>query len=310
MKRTALFFCAGLIFILQSAAQSVNFRYTVIPEEVRPGEPVTIGVTGNVTQAALYANNRQIGKAQFTSIPSEDGKPGFLAAILTIPSTVNSSLVIIRLENERGLVREITVAIKDREFRSETIRITPSLNRVLNEPHPDRAAQSNRLWGILTTTGSVYYHTGEFNPPVVSTRRTSVFGTRRVNAYPNGRTTTSIHEGVDYGVPTGTQVFACGAGMVVLAANRIVTGNSVIIEHGPGIYSVYYHLDKIEAQEGIIVDTGDLIGYSGSTGFSTGPHLHWDIRINTENTDPDVFLSRPLLDKNLIIKNLFYLPEP
>jgi murein DD-endopeptidase MepM/ murein hydrolase activator NlpD len=141
-------------------------------------------------------------------------------------------------------------------------------------------------------------------PPVASTRRTSFFGDRRVFKYSNGTSDTSIHAGVDYGVPTGTIINACATGKVILARDRIVTGKSVVIEHAPGIYSLYYHLDSIGVQEGSLVYAGALIGFSGSTGLATGPHLHWELRVNTENTDPDAFVSRPIIDKNLILSKI------
>jgi len=141
--------------------------------------------------------------------------------------------------------------------------------------------------------------------PVTSTRRTSTFGSRRINRYSDGRSITNTHFGIDFGIPTGTEVVACGTGKVVLARMRIVSGYSVIIEHWPGMYSLYYHLDSINVEEGEIVKIGDLIGLSGSTGFSTGPHLHWELRLNSESTDPDAFVTRPILDKNTIIRKLF-----
>jgi murein DD-endopeptidase MepM/ murein hydrolase activator NlpD len=105
-------------------------------------------------------------------------------------------------------------------------------------------------------------------------------------------------------VPTGTEVRACGPGKVVLAGFRIVTGNSVVLEHLPGVYSLYYHLDKIEVSEGSMVDAGTVLGLSGATGLATGPHLHWEIRVSGENTDPDAFLGRPILDKDAILAKI------
>ncbi|MDR0323963.1 MAG: M23 family metallopeptidase, partial [Treponema sp.] len=163
----------------------------------------------------------------------------------------------------------------------------------------------NRLWAILSTTGNQIYHTGVFIPPVESNRRTSFFGDRRVYRYSNGATDTSIHAGVDYGVPTGTRVNACGDGRVVFTGMRIVTGYTVILEHAPGIYSLYYHLDSIDVQAGNIIKAGAQSGLSGSTGLSTGPHLHWEIRVSTENTDPDSFINRQIIDKDLIISRIF-----
>jgi murein DD-endopeptidase MepM/ murein hydrolase activator NlpD len=325
-KRIIIFLCLNFIFITQAAAQ---VRYTVIPENPRPGEPITIGASGDVTQAVLLANGiqllaraslsasaneTQLARAPFIHIPPETRRrffrerivrPGFSVATLTVPSTAAPGLAIIRLKDYRDNLIEIPVEIAEREFFSETIHLTPALDRLLTAPDPQRVEEAHRLWAILNTTGETYYHTGKFVLPVVSTRRTSAFGSRRVNRFPDGRTTTSIHAGIDFGIPTGTEVFASGAGRVALARMRIVSGYSVIIEHGPGIYSLYYHLDKVIAQEGEMVRAGDLIGLSGSTGFSTGPHLHWELRINGENTDPDAFVARPILDKDLIISRLY-----
>jgi murein DD-endopeptidase MepM/ murein hydrolase activator NlpD len=94
---------------------------------------------------------------------------------------------------------------------------------------------------------------------------------------------------------------ASGRGRVVLARERLLTGNSVILEHLPGVYSLYYHLDSMAVNEGEIVETGQVLGRSGATGLATGPHLHWEIRVSGENADPDAFLSQPILDKNDII---------
>jgi murein DD-endopeptidase MepM/ murein hydrolase activator NlpD len=164
------------------------------------------------------------------------------------------------------------------------------------------------LWSIISRTGREIYSEGPFRPPVTSTRRTSAYGSRRIYQYADGRTDTTIHAGVDIGVPTGTEVTACAAGRVVLARERIVTGNTVILEHLPGVYSLYYHLDSIAVSEGPVVAEGSLLGLSGSTGLATGPHLHWEIRVSGENADPDAFLSpalpRPLLDKQSIMDKL------
>jgi len=304
MKKQTLFFIISFILTTYASAQ---IRYVIEPHYPRPGEPITIGVDSsvNVKEARLFDGGRQLAKAAFFPVPAEDGKPGFSAAVLTVPSTLNSSSAVIRLNNENGIVYEIPVIITPRDFVSEIIDLNPVLTGIRTDPSPQRTDEGNRLWSILSTTGNQIYHTGKFVIPVASSRRTSFFGDRRVFRYSNGSSDTSIHAGVDFGVPRGTIVTACGAGKVVLAAMRIVTGNSVIIEHAPGIYSLYYHLDSISVQEGAIIETGTLLGFSGSTGLSTGPHLHWEIRVSTENTDPDAFTVRPVIDKDLIISRIY-----
>ena len=75
-----------------------------------------------------------------------------------------------------------------------------------------------------------------------------------------------------------------------MAENRITTGYSIVIEHLPGLYSLYYHLSEMKVQEGDYVKQGQLIGKSGSTGLATGPHLHWEIRLNGTAVRPEFFV--------------------
>jgi hypothetical protein len=298
MKKKAFFY---LFFsFVFAAALYAQVNYAIVPESPRPGEPVTISVTSEiVTHAVILRGERRLAKAAFYSVP------GFRVAIMALSSFTSPGRAVLRLENEHGSIMEIPFTIADRKFESETIHLNPTLTGIRTDPSQQRVDESNLLWSILTTTGTEVYHTGSFVPPVTSTRRTSHFGTRRVFQYSTGTSDTSVHAGVDYGVPMGTPVTACGAGKVILARMRITTGNSVVLEHAPGIYSLYYHLDKIEVEEGSTVNTGTLLGLSGSTGVSTGPHLHWEIRVNTENTYPDAFVARPIIDKELIMSKLF-----
>jgi len=307
MKRVFILLMVVLTFsaCVSQPVISAEVRHIMIPEAPRAGDPITIAVNTSVKEALLFVNDKQVAKAAFFFVPDEPRIPCYFAAIIAIPSTVNSETALIKVNNDEGTLFEIPFTLTPREFRSETLNLTPSLTNLVTTSNERTRAESARLWQILTTTGTEIYHTGKFVLPIETTRRTSSFGTRRINAYSDGRRTTSIHAGVDFGAPTGTSIFACGNGKVILASERVITGNSIIIEHAPGMYSIYYHLDTFVAQEGEIVTAGELIGTVGSTGFSTGPHLHWELRVNTENTDPDVFVDRPILDKNLVNRGLF-----
>jgi len=302
MKRVIVFLLIGFFVIATINAQ---VRYTLIPESPRPGDPVTVAADTYAKEAIILVGGKQVAKANCFYVEDEAGVPCYFASILAIPSTVASGAAVIRLNNDSGVLCEIRFTIAARDFRSETLRLDPALTTLVTTSNEQTRAESARLWQILTTTGDHVYHDGVFVLPISTTRRTSQFGTRRVNQYSDGRRVTSIHAGVDFGAPTGTEVYACGKGKVILARARIISGNSIIIEHGPGIYSIYYHLDSITAQEDAVVEAGEIIGLVGSTGFSTGSHLHWELRISTENTDPDVFVDRPLLDKSLITSRLF-----
>jgi len=283
--------------------------FAVIPPAARPGEPVTIAYGGNfkggpqpLSVALLNSRGERLTKASFFDLG--EGWQGVKAAILAVPSTARIGSALIRIESDSGVIRNLPFTIENRVFVAETIPLNQANTDLRTVPDPQKTLESNILWAIISRTGKDIYSDGLFTPPVTSARRTSDYGDRRVYAYANGTSETSIHAGVDCGVPTGTPVTACAAGKVVLARERIVTGNTVILEHLPGLYSLYYHMDSIAVSEGAIVTAGTLLGLSGSTGLATGPHLHWEVRVSSENADPDAFLSRPLLDKQSIMDKL------
>jgi murein DD-endopeptidase MepM/ murein hydrolase activator NlpD len=284
-------------------------RIVLAPEEVRPGEPFTVafaadgdGTARNFRVVLLNSRGERLGKAAVFSLGGE-GKRA-LAAIMAVPSTAKTGEALVRVERDGVSLGEIALGIPEREFAAEEIALNQQNTDIRTVPDPQKTAESERLWGIINSTGTEIFTEAPFVPPVTSTRRTSFYGDRRVYRYVSGKTDTAIHAGVDYGVPKGTTVRACAAGKVVLARFRIVTGNSVIIEHLPGVYSIYYHLDSIGVNEGDMVNPGDLLGESGATGLATGPHLHWEIRVSGENADPDAFTVRPVLDKEALLSKL------
>lgn len=121
---------------------------------------------------------------------------------------------------------------------------------------------------------------------------TSPFGTRR--SY-NGGPYSSYHAGQDFGAPAGIPIAAPAVGVVALATELSVRGNAVILDHGRGIFSGYWHLSEISVQTGQTLQAGDLLGLVGTTGLSTGAHLHWELRIYGIAVDPMQFVEEPLL---------------
>lgn len=114
-------------------------------------------------------------------------------------------------------------------------------------------------------------------------RIVSRFGTQRsYNHGPYDR----VHRGVDYAAPTGTDVRAVAAGLVVLAADLNVRGQSVMVDHGLGVFSGYWHLSEMAVATGNFVRAGDVIGKMGNTGRSTGSHLHWQLWVNGVTVNP------------------------
>lgn len=119
----------------------------------------------------------------------------------------------------------------------------------------------------------------------------SAFGDRR--SY-NGGPPTGQHEGTDFALETGAPVRTAAAGKVAVARQLQVRGQAVLIDHGAGVITGYYHLSEMLVQQGQEVARGAPIGRAGSTGLATGPHLHWDLLIGGVNVDPAEWLERAI----------------
>jgi murein DD-endopeptidase MepM/ murein hydrolase activator NlpD len=113
--------------------------------------------------------------------------------------------------------------------------------------------------------------------------RSSPYGSRRTY---EPDPTVSAHEGEDYSAPAGTPVNAPAAGFVVLAEPLFVRGNAVVLDHGSGVFTGYWHLQELAVHPGDRVEAGQLLGRVGSTGLSTGAHLHWELRVGGVAVDP------------------------
>ena len=141
-----------------------------------------------------------------------------------------------------------------------------------------------RLIALWTTPGSQQQWQSAFRFPIADGfQQTSPYGTRR--SY-NGGPVSSFHEGTDWGAPEGTPVIAPAAGTVILAEPLDVRGGAVIIDHGLGLSSNFWHLSRIDVKPGEQVKPGQTIGLVGTTGLSTAAHLHWEMRIGGVAVEP------------------------
>lgn len=101
------------------------------------------------------------------------------------------------------------------------------------------------------------------------------------------------HSGLDLAAPRGSDIVAPYAGKIVLTGNFFFNGNSIFIDHGQGLITMYCHMDKLESQQGQWVEAGEVIGKVGATGRVTGPHLHWTVSLNNTRIDPLLFIAPP-----------------
>ena len=178
-------------------------------------------------------------------------------------------------------VRNFLVWLRDRAFPTQRIWLSGSNNPSATELELNRVAQFKEL-----VTPQRHWR-GTFIRPNQG-RVSTVFGVRR---YYNGKFAENYyHKGVDYAAGTGSPVVAPANGTVALVGNENegfqIHGNTIGIDHGQGVLSIFLHLNDINVQEGERVSAGQKIGTVGSTGASTGPHLHWGLYVNGQAIDP------------------------
>jgi murein DD-endopeptidase MepM/ murein hydrolase activator NlpD len=175
-----------------------------------------------------------------------------------------------------------SIQVTTGRYNSEYIDLPPDRQALLD---PNLiAAEREKLDAVWTIFNPTRYWNGPFSLPVENySKISSPFGTRR--SY-NGGPFSSYHEGTDFSATSGTPVYAPADGVVVLGETLFVRGNAILIDHGWGVYTGLYHLSSIDVSVGQAVKQGDFIGRVGGTGLSTGPHLHWDLRVRSLNVDP------------------------
>jgi len=190
------------------------------------------------------------------------------------------------LENHKIKKQYILIDIEDGKYKKEKIKVQKSKVNPKSKKIQTRTSteykNAMKIYGKITNES---YIDSKFIMPVDSII-TSDFGKARV--YNN--TLKGYHSGTDFRAKIGTPILASNDGVVVLAKNRFYAGNSIIIDHGHGIYSCYYHLSKFRVKKGDKVKKSQIIGLSGDTGRITGPHLHFSMRVYGVQVDPLQFI--------------------
>jgi murein DD-endopeptidase MepM/ murein hydrolase activator NlpD len=182
---------------------------------------------------------------------------------------------------EKVLEFELEYEIQKVAYTRQDLTVTEELAEVRTD---DNIALDNKKVGpAKATTAPEPLWEGVFIQPVEG-RISTEFGQVR---YTNGKYT-SRHSALDISAPSGTPVKAAAAGRVVFADELIVSGNTVIIDHGLWLFTTYCHMSVIGVEPGDMVNAGDIIGEVGSTGYATGPHLHYAASIKSARVDPDL----------------------
>ena len=211
---------------------------------------------------------------------SQSAPPDIHRALLGIDLEKSAGIydfnVIAKTADATTVSCKAAITVRSGKFTTERLKVAPNFV----EPNPEQLAKAQedgkKLRELYASITPEKLWQGKFRIPIDGATTGKNFGRRRVL---NGKPS-SPHTGVDIPALTGVPVHASQRGRVVLAEELYFSGNTVLIDHGLGVYTLYGHFSEIDVKPGDLVESGAVIGKVGATGRVTGPHLHWGLTID------------------------------
>jgi murein DD-endopeptidase MepM/ murein hydrolase activator NlpD len=266
-------------FGLAARAQEPPVIRTVLSTETGgPGDVVRLDVICNCettnTSAAIFGR-----PVRLTRIG--DRWQGLIGIDLDVRPGTYPIEVAVTPAGSEAIAAAQTLTVVEKKYPVRRLRVAPNF---VDPPAGELARiqqDAAALQTIFEAAGSPRQWQGAFQAPVGEPPNSS-FGARSIY---NGQAR-SPHSGTDFSAKAGTPVAAPASGTVVLARPLYFTGNTVVVDHGVGLYSLLAHLQEIGVKEGDQITRGDVVGRVGGTGRVTAPHLHWSVRLNNARVDP------------------------
>jgi murein DD-endopeptidase MepM/ murein hydrolase activator NlpD len=255
----------------------------------------------SATAAALPKESRVPGGIALVPVPGSDIAPTVIfnthrvavvrqdeqwLAIVGIPLAEKPGELKLKVSTPSGTT-EVPFRITDKSYRTQKLTIK---NQRQVDPNPDDlkriSQETKRSDAALSKFTATAAPALQLISPVEGVRSDS-YGSRRVfNGQPR-----SPHSGMDIAAAKGTPIRSPAAGTVIEAGDFFFNGNTLYIDHGDGLVTMYCHLETIKVKVGDRLTAGELIGTVGATGRVTGPHLHWGVALNRAMVDPALFLN-------------------
>jgi hypothetical protein len=258
-----------------------------VPDRLRPGAPFTAQLTFRPPGAEAADARLTIGGRPTPLRPHDEG--GYYA-FGAVPLGTEPGVVALEARWRDGLDRPASAAAEILHGvlpgDVQELRLAPSTLALITPEAREREAAA--LAAARAEPADPPRWREPFLLPIEG-RGTSGFARARRYA-PGGPV--SFHVGEDIAAPTGTEIRATNDGVVRLAGMYPIKGGLTVIDHGAGVTSRYYHQSQLRVAAGDVVRRGQVIGEVGSTGLSTGPHLHWEMRVQGQPTDPLAWVGR------------------
>ncbi|MCL1873456.1 MAG: M23 family metallopeptidase [Clostridiales bacterium] len=231
----------------------------------------------NADPALIYTLRTDFKENGIAFSPLENGRQIALAGIISSQKT-GEYLIEVLADSE--VVADFPLEVKKKDFPRQDLTVTVQQQAIRTDPG-NAQSDAEKVNAAKSAPEPALLCDGTFIMPCQG-RISTQYGEER---YING-TFSNRHSGVDIAAKTDTPILAMARGKVVFADELIISGNTVIIDHGAGMFSSYCHQNKFNCSVGDIVEQGETIGYVGSTGFATGPHLHWGMTLHGTYINP------------------------
>ena len=249
----------------------------IIPSPASQGQTVLVLIEAPGARAASLSWQGQA----FSLLKSDERFLGFFGIDANAPVGPQSlGVAVWGPRGEQLLWQETVIEIELVEWTIDNIQIDGP-NAALLEPAIRQADETARLPFQSTLTPQLHW-LGVFDPPSDG-QITALYGEQRSF---NGGPIEEYHTGIDFGGETGSSVTAANSGIVSWAGRTRRRGNGIIVDHGAGVFTGYYHLSEVLQTAGAVVEQGDLIARMGATGLATGPHLHWEVVVRGITVNP------------------------
>jgi murein DD-endopeptidase MepM/ murein hydrolase activator NlpD len=264
-----------------AAVMGIGFALPAVPLQTEPVKSYRLGDTATVLIQVDNPQSKPIVKIANQNYPAYlIGGNRYRAFIPSTPLEKPGLRNV--LVTADGKTQQIPINFADRQFRIQRINLPPGKAGVDATEY-----ELQRVGALKATVSPVKYWNGAFLAPSKAPTSTP-FGVKR---YYNGKFANDYyHRGLDYAGAIGSAVTAPAAGKVVMVGyvkeGFRVHGNAIGVDHGQGVVSIFMHLSRIDVTEGMMLKPGDVIGAIGTTGASTGPHLHWGLYVNAVGVEP------------------------
>jgi hypothetical protein len=280
---------AAATMLLAAATPAAAFTVKVTPALVRQGDVAMIVVTG---VGGAPEMDGSVGGRPLFFFPYADGYAALIG--IDLEAKPGATPWRIGFVDRAGTPHQSSgrMTVRSRSFPVQRLALPQGLVDLSPENENRAAAEARRLRALYDTVSPVRFWRGRFTRPIASDVKSEGFGFRRIiNGKPR-----SPHSGVDFAAPAGTPVVASNSGRVALVADHFFGGRLIALDHGDGLYTLYMHLERVDVNEGALVERGVIIGAVGSTGRATGPHLHWAAQLRRARIDPGGLLALSVSD--------------